>query len=587
MLTVQNITYVHPDKELLFKNISFSVQQQDKIALIGNNGTGKSTLLKIMAGILQPAQGIVKYESKPYYIPQHFGQYNDFTVAGSLKIEEKLTALNEVLRGNATEKNLSALNDDWSIEERSREALFRWDLVSMPFTRRMSELSGGEKTKVFLAGINIHNPDIILMDEPTNHLDTLSREALYSFITRCPRTLVVVSHDRFLLELLNTVYELDSKRGITTYGGNYSFYKVQKETEENALRQQLEEKEKELKKAKKIEREVMERRERLEVRGKKKLEKEGAPRIVRKNIKNNAEVSSARIKEVHTGKIAAISGELGEVRKKLPGITKMKMDFENSTLHTGKILVTATDINFRYDNINFTDGNTYDNKRAAGFDAESDGNDAELEGNNAEFNSNETQKGDSAGYQPSIDRLKSDTLWKFPLSLQIRSGERISIAGRNGSGKTTLIRLILGELEPAEGVLKRAEFNYVYIDQDYSIINGNLSVYEQAESYNQDSLPEHEVKIRLNRFLFGKDFWDKPCSSLSGGEKMRLMLCCLMIRNQSPDLFVLDEPTNNLDIENIEILTSAVKEYSGTLLVVSHDTLFKKDIGVERIIEVC
>jgi ATPase subunit of ABC transporter with duplicated ATPase domains len=561
MLTVQNIKYIHPDKELLFENISFSVQKQDKIALIGNNGTGKSTLLKIMAGILQPAQGAVKWESRPYYIPQHFGQYNGCTVAGALKIGEKLTALNEVLRGNATDENLSLLNEDWSIEERSREALSRWDLGSMPFTMKMSELSGGEKTKVFLAGISIHNPDIILMDEPTNHLDTVSREALYSFITRCSQTLVVVSHDRLLLELLNTVYELD-KRGITAYGGNYNFYKEQKEIEENALRKQLEEKEKELNKAKKIERETKERRERLEGRGKKKLEKEGAPRIVIKNMKNKAEVSSARLREVHSGKIAAISGELSDVRKKLPGITKMKIDFESSTLHTGKILVTATDINFSYETGKVSD-------------------------NHPGFEGNGFSQNHSKEYQLRINKLNAPALWKFPLNFQIRSGERISIAGRNGSGKTTLIRLILGELEPTEGVVKRAEFSSVYIDQDYSIINGNLSVYEQAESYNQGSLPEHEVKIRLNRFLFGKDFWDKPCNSLSGGEKMRLMLCCLMISNHSPDLFVLDEPTNNLDIENIEILTSAVNEYSGTLLVVSHDTLFKNEIGVERIIEVC
>jgi len=540
MLTVQNIKYIHPDKESLFENINFSVQKQDKIALIGNNGTGKSTLLKIMAGILQPAQGAVKWESRPYYIPQHFGQYNDCTVAEALHTDAKLRAMHEILEGNATGESLSLLNDDWSIEERSREALSRWDLGSMPFTRKMSELSGGEKTKVFLAGIYIHNPDIILMDEPTNHLDTVSREALYSFITRCSQTLVVVSHDRLLLELLNTVYELDDKRGITTYGGNYNFYKEQKEIEENALRRQLEEKEKELNKAKKIERETKERRERLEGRGKKKLEKEGAPRIVIKNMKNKAEESSARLREVHSGKIAAISGELSDVRKKLPGITKMKMDFESSTLHTGKILVTSTDINFRYDE-----------KSAGGVEAE------------------------------------SDTLWESPLSFQIRSGERISITGRNGSGKTTLIRLILGELEPTEGVVKRAEFSSVYIDQDYSIINDNLSVYEQAEGYNHDSLPEHEVKIRLNRFMFGKDSWDKPCNSLSGGEKMRLMLCCLMISNHSPDLFVLDEPTNNLDIENIEILTSAVNEYSGTLLVVSHDILFIKEIGAGRIIDIC
>jgi ATPase subunit of ABC transporter with duplicated ATPase domains len=114
----------------------------------------------------------------------------------------------------------------------------------------------------------------------------------------------------------------------------------------------------------------------------------------------------------------------------------------------------------------------------------------------------------------------------------------------------------------------------------------NLTIYEQAQQYNDAALPEHEVKIRLNRYLFNKDFWDKPCSKLSGGEKMRLMLCCLMISNHAPDLFVLDEPTNNLDIQSIEILTTAINEYTGTLLVVSHDNYFLNEINVNRVFEV-
>ena len=126
----------------------------------------------------------------------------------------------------------------------------------------------------------------------------------------------------------------------------------------------------------------------------------------------------------------------------------------------------------------------------------------------------------------------------------------------------------------------------VYIDQDYSLIDKRITVYEQAQQFNSSALQEHEVKIRLSRFLFIKEYWDKSCSGLSGGERMGLMLCCLTISNKSPDMIVLDEPTNNLDIQNIEILTAAVNEYKGTLIIVSHDEVFLKETGVTRVISI-
>ncbi len=528
MLTAQKITYIHPDKELLFENISLSLKKHDKVALIGNNGSGKSTLLKIIAGHLQPSQGTVKYESKPYYIPQHFGQHKDMTIAEALRIDVKINALHTILRGDFSEKSLALLNDDWTIEERSIEALSHWGLYDLPLMQKMECLSGGEKTKVFLAGILIHQPSVVLLDEPTNHLDTNSRNVLYNYIVSGSGTLMVVSHDRILLELLNPIWEF-CKNGITVYGGNYSFYKSQKEITGNALLQQLEDKEKALKKAKKAERETRERKQRMDARGKKKHEKEGVSRILMKKLKNNAESSSAKLKEIHSEKIESISDELKQVRQKLPDIRKMKMDFKGSTLHKEKILVTANNVNFGYN------------------------------------------------YQ---------LLWNYPLNFQIRSGERISIAGKNGSGKTSLIRIILGEILPTQGILVRSDFNSVYIDQDYSLISDSNTVYGQARLYNYDSLPEHEVKIRLSRYLFSKEFWDKPCGTLSGGEKMRLILCCMMIGNHAPDMFVLDEPTNNLDIQNIEILTSAINAYTGTLLVVSHDKYFLNEINVCRVIEI-
>ncbi|MOA11814.1 ABC transporter ATP-binding protein uup [compost metagenome] len=246
-------------------------------------------------------------------------------------------------------------------------------------------------------------------------------------------------------------------------------------------------------------------------------------------LKNSAEKSTSRMKGVHAEKVGSISKELSELRKELPDTDKMKLGLYDSALHKGKILFSAKETNYRY--------NEY-------------------------------------------------FLWSQSLNFQITSGERIVLNGSNGSGKTTLIKIILGEIESEMGSVYRAINKGIYIDQDYSLIDNQLNVYEQAQQFNHSALQEHEIKIRLNRFLFTKDYWDKPCNVLSGGEKMRLMLCCLTISNLAPDLIILDEPTNNLDIQNIEILTSATNDYKGTLIVVSHDQYFLDQVNVERVIEV-
>lgn len=524
MLFLQGVTYAHPNRDVLFSDINLTVNKQDKIALIGNNGAGKSTLLGILAGRLKPTSGTAGADSKPYFVPQLFGQYNALTVAEALGIHDKLLALREILEGHLTDMNLELLDDDWGIEERCQEAFAHWQLEGITLSQPMSELSGGQKTKVFLAGIMIYEPDIVLLDEPSNHLDAPGRALLYDYIRLTGNTLVVVSHDRTLLNLLDTVCEL-SKRGVTMYGGNYDFYAEQKAIEQEALSLDVKAKEKALRKAKEVERESMERQQKLDARGKKKQEKAGLPTIVQNAFRNSAERSTARMKGIHAEKVGGIAQELSHLRSELPALDKMKVDFDNSSLHKGKILVKAEQVNFTY------------------------------------------------GDQP---------LWPDNLDFQITSGERIAIKGANGSGKTTLIRMILGELQPLSGTIDRADFKSVYIDQDYSLINNALTVYEQAQQFNSGALQEHDIKIRLNRFLFTREYWDKPCASLSGGEKMRLMLCSLAVATQAPDLIILDEPTNNLDIQNVGILTAAINEYRGTLLVVSHDAHFLREIEAER-----
>lgn len=527
MLTLQNISYTHPNKDLLFSDINLTVKNHEKTALIGNNGVGKSTLLKIIADELQPTYGQISVETEPYYVPQIFGQFNHLNIAQVLRIEDKLNALKAILNGDTSEENFNLLNDDWTIEDRCTEALNYWQLNDFDLSQKMEMLSGGQKTKVFLAGISIHQPELVLLDEPSNHLDIASRQLLYDFVQTTKSVLIIVSHDRKLLNLLNSVCEL-SKHGIKVYGGNYDFYKGQKQIENNALNQDIQSKEKALRKAKEKERETLERQQKLDSRGKGKQEKSGIARIMMNTLRNNAENSTSKLKSVHAEKIGGLSQDLQELRSSLPDIDKMKFGFDNSALHKGKILFTATDIYFGYDN---------------------------------------------------------KPLWQDNLNFQITSGERIALKGKNGSGKTTLINLILGNIEPQIGTIYRAENKSVYIDQDYSLLNNQLKVYEQAQQFNTSALQEHEIKIRLNRFLFTKDDWDKPCIALSGGERMSLLLCCLTINSKSPDIIILDEPTNNLDIQNVEILTTAINEYQGTLIVISHDETFLEQINIERTIE--
>ena len=526
MVALQHILYMHSNKDVLFDNITFTVNNHEKIALIGNNGVGKSTLLKIISEELKAPAGLQKIDSEPYYIPHIFGQFNHLTIAEALKIEDKLKAFQEILIGNVSDENLNILNDDWTIEERCNEALQYWQLNDLDLNQKLETLSGGQKTKVFLAGILIHKPELVLLDEPSNHLDASARELLYSFIKNTTATLIIASHDRKLLNLLHSVYEL-SKHGITIYGGNYDFYTEQKQIENNALNQDIQSKEKALRKAKEKERETLERQNKLDSRGEKKQKKAGVSRIMMNTLRNNAENSTAKTKGIHAQKIGGISKDLQDLRSGLPEIDKMKFGFDKTDLHKGKIVFTATNINHRFE-----------------------------------------------------DRL----LWNEALNLQILSGERIAIKGSNGSGKTTLIKMIIGKLNPKSGTIYKAEAKIIYIDQDYSLIENQLTVYDQVQKFNDSGLEEHVIKMKLNKFLFSQNDWDKSCNALSGGEKMRLLLCCLTVNTKAPDIIILDEPTNNLDIQNIEILTAAINEYEGTLIVVSHDALFLEEIGIEDFI---
>jgi ATPase subunit of ABC transporter with duplicated ATPase domains len=523
-IIAQSISYTHPDREVLFQHISFSIAAGQKAALVGNNGTGKSTLLQVVAGLLPASGGSVQLSGGHYYAPQHLGQYNMQTVVQVLGVAKQLQALKAILNGDASEQHFTTLNDEWDIEERVKAALMYWQLQYLDLNQTIDSLSGGEKTKVFLAGILIYQPQIVLLDEPSNHLDGPARALLYQWIAQTKSTVLVVSHDVTLLNQLDITLEL-TRQGVTLYGGNYDFYRTQHDGQLTALQAQVDDKQKALKQAKQKARDLAEQRQRQEARGKAAGKSQSLPRIVAGHLQRQAEQSTAKMKAIQGEKFDSLSTDLQQLRTQVQEQQVLKIDLRRSNLHRGKLLIDVQEVNITFNG------------------------------------------------QP---------LWAEPLNFQLRSGERVRVAGRNGSGKTTLLRLLMGEQQPGEGQVVRAPFTCLYLDQEYSAIDNRLTVLAQLQQHNQRHLPEHDLKMLLYYHQFNAAYWNRPCAALSGGEKMKLLLCCMAVSNHLPDVLILDEPTNNLDVQSQEVLTTAIRSFDGTLLVISHDQYFVEQIGVER-----
>ncbi len=524
-IVITGLTFGYRNSESLFENLGLLLGDEQKASLVGANGAGKSTLLKIITGRLEPLAGAAVCSSVPYYVPQQVG-FSGLTVAQAMGVDRKIAALRAISAGSLAQGDYDTLGDDWEVEARCLSALGQWGLGHAGPDTPMENLSGGEKTKVLLCGLSVSQPGVVLLDEPTNHLDAGARQRLYDYIASAKATVLVVSHDLTLLNMLPRTMEL-SKSGIKLYGGNYAFYREQKELQAGALEGDIHEQEKGLRQAKLKAQQVKERQQRREGRGER--NKDQVVRILRKTMADRAAGTSKRLGDKHEQIVSQGREKLAGLRAQRDAARDLKIDFDDAGLHEGKLLVSLRGVNHKY--------------------------------------------GEGA------------MLWGAPLDLDLYSGERVRIAGDNGSGKTTLLKILMGQIEPAEGSVKRGAFRYVYLDQEYSMAETDKTVLELAMEYNHEKLSDHEVKTRLHRALFPAEMWDKPCRSLSGGERMRLCLCCLMLSDHVPDLFVLDEPTNNLDLPSLEILTRTLADYRGTVLLISHDGDFALEVGITREID--
>lgn len=532
LIIADQINYQIPNREPLFTNVNFTLQRGEKAAIVGNNGSGKTTLLKIIAGREKSFKGHLTVTGNLYYIPQHYGHFNHLTVAAALGVAPLVEALEAVEQGDLSQHYYDLLEHNWDITARCEEAFAKWDLQGVTLQQPLQQLSGGMKTRLFLCGIDIFQPDIVLLDEPTNHLDVHARRQFYHWMenTGCP--VLLVSHDRQLLRLCDPIWELNSD-GIRAYGGNYDLYAEQKATEQAAAEHRLSHHEKELKEARQKQQQALERKQHADAQARKNARHSGAPKGWLNERRKNAEYSTAKLKHVHSDKVNELRAGLQEAAAMVQMQRIMKGYFDTSALPSGKVLIQADHINHRYGGDNW--------------------------------------------------------LWAAPLTLTIRSGSRLVISGGNGSGKTTLFKLLRKELEPAEGSVQSAvrsgqsgHYSSLLLDQDYSLIDRGKTVLDQALSFNETKLEPATVHTLLANFLFGPDSWDKPCSVLSGGETLRLALCCMVLQHKAPDIIFLDEPTNNLDLANINMLGKIFAEYKGTLVVISHDTGFLEDANIRE-----
>lgn len=404
-----------------------------------------------------------------------------------------------------------------------KKALAQWGLDSFSHECLLGTLSGGEKTKVFLAALDMNKPDFILLDEPSNHLDTASRRKLYDMIRQSKATILIVSHDRTLLQLMDKTLELNEK-GIEVFGGNFEFYQRQKKQKVYALQARLNEQVKALKQAQQKAGDMASQRAGQEFRGRSSGLSNSIPRIIAGGLKNRAERSTAKMLDAHKEKVAALEQDIKSLQLQIRQYEPLKIDIGTSALPQGKLLIDVASINFGYD---------------------------------------------------------GKPLWS-DLSFQIRSGDRVQIEGDNGAGKTTLLKIITRQLKPFSGACFSSEFSYLYLDQNYTMIDPDLTIYRQVQAYNRGRLEEDELKALLLNAQFDEEMFDRKSAGLSGGEQMKLALCCSIVSNPAPDVLLLDEPTNNLDVQSLEVLTAAVKNFEGTLLVISHDGYFIKEIGISQ-----
>lgn len=460
LLTIENLTHAYTERKL-FDQANFSINEGDKVGLIGINGTGKSTLLKIAAGLEIPDSGKV---TKGNQVTIRFLSQNpDFN--------EKMTALEAVMHLNKTKLN------EWSLESEAKSMLYKLEIQD--FDQKISQLSGGQKKRVALAHILLATADILILDEPTNHLDNAMSEWLEEYLNQFRGALIMVTHDRYFLDRVsNRIVEID-KGQIYSYPGNYSEFVRLKEARQNI--------------------EIGTERKRQSIL---KTELEWLARGARaRSTKQKAHI--ARIEEMQ--------------ERKGPQ-EDMSVEMNSISTRLGRKTIEVTGLSKSY----------------------------------------------------------GEKVLFLDYSYIFLKGERIGIIGPNGCGKSTLLKIINGITEADSGSIDIGQTVKIgYFSQESETMDNSMKVIDyirEAGEYVQTTNGTITASQMLERFLFDGTMQWNLIDKLSGGEKRRLFL--LRILMTAPNVLILDEPTNDLDIQTLTILEDYLDSFDGIVITVSHDRYF-------------
>ncbi|MFD9980288.1 ABC-F family ATP-binding cassette domain-containing protein [Streptomyces massasporeus] len=516
-ITLTSLAFTWPDGSPVFEGLDVSFGP-GRTGLVGVNGSGKSTLLKMIAGELAPTDGTVRVAGEVGYLPQNVTLDTALRVDEALGIAAQRSALHAIETGDVSETHFETVGDDWDVEERALATLGELGLGHVALDRTIGEVSGGESVLLRLAALLLRRPDVLLLDEPTNNLDLYARRRLYAAVQSWPGVMIVVSHDRELLDLVDQIADLRSGE-ITWYGGNYSDYEEALEIEQEAAERMVRVAESDFRKQKRELADAQVKLARRKRYGQKMWDSKREPKIVMGARKRAAQESAGKHRIMHEEKLAEARERLDEAVEAVRDNDEIRVDLPYTAVPPGRTVLTLQDLGLRYGT-----------RVKGGFD--------------------------------------------------LRGPERVALIGRNGAGKTTLLRTITGELAPEAGEVV-AHVPLRFLPQRLDVLDGELSVAENVARYAPDAT-NNRVRARLARFLFRGARADQKASTLSGGERFRAALAALMLAEPAPQLLLLDEPTNNLDMASVRQLTTALESYEGALVVASHDLPFLESVGITR-----
>ena len=517
-ITLANLGWSTPDGRPVLSNLDLRFQRE-RVGIVGRNGVGKSTLLHLLTGERQPASGSIAIDGSIAMLRQTVQVAPDETIADLFGASAALTLLRKAEAGDASAEDLGEAV--WTLEARIDEALAGAGLP-LPADTPLSHLSGGQRTHAALAAAMFAAPDFLLLDEPTNNLDRDGRAAVRDLLRGWRGGAIVVSHDRELLEEMDAIVELTSL-GAARYGGGWSAYHARKEIERAAVEAELAGAEKRLDAARREAQASTEKQDRRDAGGRRKAARGDMPKIIIGGQKRRAEETRAAVSRLAGRQRDAAQEQLAATRSKIEVVDPLSAGLPPTGLAASRTVLALDDV--------------------------------------------------TAGYGEGHPVIKN-------LSLAVTGPERVAITGPNGSGKSTLLALVAGMITPWSGTI-RTQVPFAMFDQRVSLLDPSLSIADNFLALSPGAT-NNQSRAALARFRFRADAADRIVGTLSGGQILRAGLACALGAPQPPQLLILDEPGNHLDIDSLAAIETGLAAYDGALLVVSHDPAFLEAIGITR-----